>query len=56
MILEMTHIASKSDVVNQRTDTENISVFYLPLLKNQLKPLKMHIFKGFENTLLLSIF
>ena len=32
MILEMTHIASKPHVVNQRTDTENLSVFYLPLL------------------------
>ena len=28
----MTHIASKSDVVNQRKDTENRPVFYLPLL------------------------
>ena len=30
----MTHIASKYDIVNQRTDTENLSVFYLPLLSN----------------------
>ena len=34
MILEMTHVASKPHVVNQRTDTENLSVFYLPLLSN----------------------
>ena len=33
MILEMTHIASKSHVVNQRADTENLSVFLPPPLK-----------------------
>ena len=35
MILEMTHIASNPHVVNQRMDTENLSVFYLPLLNNK---------------------
>ena len=36
MILDVTHIASTSHSVNQRTDTENSSVFYLPLLNNQV--------------------
>ena len=35
IILEMTHIANTSHSVNQRTDTENLSVSYLPLLNNQ---------------------
>ena len=33
MILGITHVASKADVVNQKIDTENLSVFYLPLLR-----------------------
>ena len=35
MILELTHIASNPHGVNQRTDTDNLSVFYLPLLNNK---------------------
>ena len=36
MILEMTHIAGNPHAVNQRADTENLSVFYLPLLNDKL--------------------
>ena len=36
MTLEMTHIASNPHAVNQRTDIENISVFYLPLLNDKI--------------------
>ena len=31
MILEITHIASNPNSINQRSDTENLSVFYHPL-------------------------
>ena len=34
MLLEMTHIVSNPHAMNQRTDTDNLSVFYLPLLNN----------------------
>ena len=34
MILEMTHIYSNPHAVNQRTDTDNLPVFYLRLLNN----------------------
>ena len=36
MILEITHIAGNPHMVNQRADTENLSVFYLPLLNDKL--------------------
>ena len=35
MILEMTHIASNPNSINQRSDTENLSVFYHPLLNRK---------------------
>ena len=35
MILEMTHIASNAHTVNQRTDTDNLSAFYFPLLNKK---------------------
>ena len=35
MILEMTHIASNTNSINQRTDTDNLSVFYMSLLNNK---------------------
>ena len=46
MVLEMTHIASTSHSVNQWTDTENLSVFYLPLLNNQVLPHLKFILKS----------
>ena len=36
MILEITHITSTSNSVNQRIDAENLLVFYLSLLSNQV--------------------
>ena len=36
MILTMTHKATTAHSVNQRTDTQNLSVFYLPFLNNQV--------------------
>ena len=37
MMLEMTQIASNSHViVNQRTDTENLSIFYLHLSNDKI--------------------
>ena len=36
MTLEMTHIASNPRAVNQRTDIDNLSVFYLPLLNDKI--------------------
>ena len=36
MILEMAHMAINLNSINQRSDTENISVFYHPLLN--IKP------------------
>ena len=35
MILEMTHIASNSHTVNQKTDIDNLSAFYFPLLNKK---------------------
>ena len=35
MILEMTHIASNPISINQRTDTNNLSVFNMSLLNNK---------------------
>ena len=35
MILEMTHIVSNPLAVNQKTDTDNLSAFFLPLLNNK---------------------
>ena len=35
MILEMTQITSNSNSINQRSDTENLSVFYHPLLNSK---------------------
>ena len=35
MILEMNHIASNPNLINQRSDTENLSVLYHPLLKSK---------------------
>ena len=37
MIVEMTHIAVNPHAVNQRADTENLSVFYLPLLNEKIE-------------------
>ena len=37
MILEMTHIASNPNTINQRTDTDNLSVCYNSLLNNRFK-------------------
>ena len=34
MILARTHIASNPNSINQRTDTDNLSVFYMSLLNN----------------------
>ena len=34
IILEMTHIASNPNSINQRTDTDNLSVFYMSLLNH----------------------
>ena len=46
-ILKMTHIAGNPHAVNQRADTENLSVFYLLLLNEKLYyHQKMHIFKA----------
>ena len=36
MILEMTHIASNPDTINQRTDTDNLSVFIIILFLSSL--------------------
>ena len=35
MILEMTHIARNPNSINQRTDTDNLSVFSMSLLTNK---------------------
>ena len=35
MILEMTCIASNPNSINQRTDTDTLSVFYISLLNNK---------------------
>ena len=35
MILEMTHIASNPNSIKQRTDTDNLSIFYMSLLNNK---------------------
>ena len=35
MILEMKHIASNPNSINQRTDTDNLSVFYMSLLNRK---------------------
>ena len=37
MILEMTHIASNPNTINQRTDTDNLSVLYDSLLNSRFK-------------------
>ena len=37
MIVEMTHIANNPNTINQRTDTDNLSVFYHLHLNNRFK-------------------
>ena len=37
MTLEITHIASNPCAVNQRTDLDNLSVFYLPLFNDKIQ-------------------